>query len=111
MATCNIIFLIFGNPSGALWLQVVAGRCKVSAAPGVLSVICLQKNPAVSEGTNMVEKGQIFCKSLWKKIVWERAWALKDIFWRIECKMLKCLDFFEYRYSKSKVPYLVGIVQ
>ena len=41
----------------------------------------------------MVEKGLIYERTEWKKIVWKRAWSLEDTFWRIERnEMQRSLD-------------------
>ena len=44
------------------------------------------------EVTNMVLRGQVYPKALWKKIVWERGWALEDTFWCLEARLHKELD-------------------
>ena len=44
------------------------------------------------EVTNMVLRGQDYPKTLWKKIVWERGWALEDTFWCLEARLHKELD-------------------
>ena len=41
---------------------------------------------------NMVLRGQVYPKSLWKQIVWERGWALEDTFWCLEARLHKELD-------------------
>ena len=44
------------------------------------------------EVSNMVVRSHTFEKAMWKKIVSENAWALEDIFWKIEHKIQKSLD-------------------
>ena len=44
------------------------------------------------EISNMVLRGQVYPKALWKQIVWERGWALEDTFWCLEARLHKELD-------------------
>ena len=41
---------------------------------------------------NMVELGYYYEKSVWKKMVWEKAWSLEDTYWRIEINLKRNLD-------------------
>ena len=40
----------------------------------------------------MVERDQMYQKSVWKKMVWDRAWSLEEMVWRIEYRLQKSLD-------------------
>ena len=44
------------------------------------------------EVDNMVERDQMYQKNVWKKLVWEGAWSLEDMYWRIEYRLNKSLD-------------------
>ena len=44
------------------------------------------------EVKNMIENHHFYPKSVWKNIVWKRAWALEDMYWRIERHMHRSLD-------------------
>ena len=44
------------------------------------------------EVDNMVERDQMYQKSVWKKMVWDRAWSLEEMVWRIEYRLQKSLD-------------------
>ena len=44
------------------------------------------------EVDNIVERDQMCQKNVWRKLVWERAWSLEDMYWRIEYKLQKSLD-------------------
>ena len=44
------------------------------------------------EVDNMVERDHLYQKSTWKKIVWDRAWSLEDMFWKVEYMLQKSLD-------------------
>ena len=44
------------------------------------------------EVDNMVERDHLYQKSTWKKMVWERAWSLEDMFWKVEYMLHKSLD-------------------
>ena len=45
-----------------------------------------------TEIRNMVERDYSYDKSVWKRIVWEKAWHLEDVFWRIEVNLRTSLD-------------------
>ena len=45
-----------------------------------------------SEFKNMVERDHVYEKSVWKKIIWDRAWSLEDTYWRIETHLKRELD-------------------
>ena len=40
----------------------------------------------------MIENHHFYPKLVWKNIVWKRAWALEDMYWRIERHMHRSLD-------------------
>ena len=44
------------------------------------------------EVDNMVERNQMYPKSIWKKMVWDKAWAIENMSWRIEYRLRKSLD-------------------
>ena len=44
------------------------------------------------EVLNMIERGHVYEKTAWKKIIWDRAWSLEDTFWRGECNLQRNLD-------------------
>ena len=44
------------------------------------------------EVNNMVERGHIYQKSVWKKMVWDRAWSIEDMFWKVEYRLQRSLD-------------------
>ena len=41
---------------------------------------------------NMVLRGQMYSKSLWKTMVWKRGWSLEDTYWRLDARLHKELD-------------------
>ena len=45
-----------------------------------------------TEISNMVLGGQVYPKTLWTQIVWERGWALEDTFWCLVARLHKELD-------------------
>ena len=45
-----------------------------------------------NEVRNMVDRDNIYEKSVWKRLVWERAWSLEDTFWNIEVQLKRNLD-------------------
>ena len=44
------------------------------------------------EVKGMIENRHYYPKSVWKSIVWKRAWALEDLYWRIEKLLHRSLD-------------------
>ena len=59
----------------------------VSNLMNVVSVFNLSR-----EVLNMIERGHVYEKATWKKIIWDRAWSLEDTFWRVECNLQRNLD-------------------
>ena len=45
-----------------------------------------------TEVDNMVERNHFYQKGHWRKMVWERAWSLEDVFWKIEYRLRRSLD-------------------
>ena len=45
-----------------------------------------------TEVKNMVERDHVYEKNVWKKMIWDRAWSLKDTYWRIETHLKRELD-------------------
>ena len=45
-----------------------------------------------SEVKNMVERDHFYEKSVWEKMIWDRAWSLEDTYWRIETHLKRELD-------------------
>ena len=41
---------------------------------------------------NMVERGHLYEKSTWKKLIWDKAWSLENLYWRIEANLSRSLD-------------------
>ena len=46
----------------------------------------------VDEVQGMVLRGQHYPKSVWKNLVWSRAWELEDVFWNIQFQAVQSLD-------------------
>ena len=44
---------------------------------------------------NMVNRDHFYPKLLWKNKVWNRAWALEDVYWRIEMQSHRSLDLLK----------------
>ena len=41
---------------------------------------------------SMVDRNHMYQKSVWKRLVWERAWSLDEMMWKIEYRLQKTLD-------------------
>ena len=46
----------------------------------------------IEEVKNMIQNQHFYPKSVWRNIVWRRAWALVDMYWHIEKHLHKSLD-------------------
>ena len=46
----------------------------------------------IDEIKNMIENHYFYPKLVWRNIVWKRAWALEDLYWRIEKHLHRSLD-------------------
>ena len=44
------------------------------------------------EVDNMVDRNHMYQTSAWKRLAWERAWALDEMMWKIEFRLQKTLD-------------------
>ena len=45
-----------------------------------------------NEVSDMVLRGHLYTKSVWKRMVWTRGWSLEDTHWRLEARLYKELD-------------------
>ena len=45
-----------------------------------------------NEVRNMVLRGHMFSKKVWKRMVWDRGWSLEDTYWSLEARLYKDLD-------------------
>ena len=66
-------------------------------APGDWSIVgemmaVAQLFGIVPEIRNMVERGHFYEKSIWKKLIWDKAWTLENLYWRIETNLSRSLD-------------------
>ena len=51
---------------------------------------------------NMVLRGHMYPKSVWKRMVWERGWSLDDTFWSLEARLHKELDLLVHVCSDAR---------
>ena len=61
-----------------------------SVVDDLLSVVDIFK--LNNEVSNMVLRGHVYPKSVWKQMVWDRGWSLEDTYWCLEARLHREMD-------------------
>ena len=85
--------------------------CISSAESIVSDLVDTIDTPQLGEEIdNMVERDHMYQKSVWKRMVWDRAWSLENMAWRIEYRLQQSLDLVSAINPNPQVFNLEGTV-